>query len=70
MMAKKQDLKYEDLVTIKPITDNQKVVFKEYAKGQNLFLHGADGTGKTFVSFFLHYRSIKSRNTLRNIVYC
>ena len=29
-MAKKQDLKYEDLVTIKPITDNQKVACKEW----------------------------------------
>ena len=49
-MAKKQDLKIDDLVTIKPITDNQKLVFSEYKKGKNLFLHGAAGTGKTFVS--------------------
>ena len=28
-MAKKQDLKYDDLVKVKPITDNQKVVFEE-----------------------------------------
>ena len=52
-MAKKQDLKIDDLVTIKPITDNQKLVFSEYKKGKNLFLHGAAGTGKTFVSLYL-----------------
>ena len=68
-MAKKQDLKYEDLVTIKPITDNQKVVFKEYAKGQNLFLHGAAGTGKTFVSFFLALQEVLNPETPYETLY-
>ena len=27
-MSKKQDIKLDDLVSIKPITDNQKVVFE------------------------------------------
>ena len=31
-MAKKQDVKIDDLVTIKPITDNQKVVFSDLKK--------------------------------------
>ena len=39
-MAKKQDVKIDDLVTIKPITDNQKVVFDAYkTEKKNLFLH-------------------------------
>ena len=42
---KKKDLKIDDLVKVKPITDNQKLVFSEYKKGQNLFLLGAAGTG-------------------------
>ena len=37
-MAKKQDLKIDDLVTIKPITDNQKLVFSEYKKGKKKFI--------------------------------
>ena len=57
-MAKKQDLKIDDLVTIKPITDNQKLVFSEYKKGKNLFLHGAAGTGKTFVSLYLALQEV------------
>ena len=53
-MAKKQDVKIDDLVTIKPITDNQEAVFDAYKKDKkNLFLHGAAGTGKTFISLFL-----------------
>ena len=45
-MAKKKDVTVDSLVKVKPITDNQKLVFEEYKKGQNLFLHGAAGTGK------------------------
>ena len=31
-MAKKQDVKQDDLVSIKPITDNQKRVFEAWRK--------------------------------------
>ena len=37
------------MVTIKPITDTQKLVFETWKKGQNQFLFGAAGTGKTFI---------------------
>ena len=40
------------LSTIDPLTDNQKTVFEEYAKGKNLVLHGAAGTGKTFIVLY------------------
>ena len=44
-MAKKQDVKIDDLVTIKPITDNQEVAFEAFKKdNKELFLHGAAGT--------------------------
>ena len=44
----KKDVKLDDLVSIKPITDNQKVVFDSWRKNdKNLFLFGAAGTGKT-----------------------
>ena len=49
-MAKKKDVTIDSLVKVKPITDNQKLVFSEYGSGKNLFLHGAAGTGKTFIS--------------------
>ena len=68
-MAKKQDLKIDDLVTIKPITDNQKLVFSEYKKGKNLFLHGAAGTGKTFVSLYLALQEALDPSTPYETVY-
>ena len=69
MMAKKQDLKLDDLVKVKPITDNQKVVFAEYKKGKNLFLHGAAGTGKTFVSLYLALQEALDEKTPYDTVY-
>ena len=56
-MAKKQDVKIDDLVTIKPITDNQKVAFKEWKDNKELFLHGVTGTGtKLLFPYTLHLR--------------
>ena len=68
-MVKKQDLKYDDLVKVKPITDNQKVVFEEYKKGQNLFLHGAAGTGKTFISLYLALQNVLDTESPYDTVY-
>ena len=59
MAAKKnKELNHQQLVTIKPITDNQKHVFATWKKGQNQFLFGSAGTGKTFVSLYLALNDI------------
>ena len=69
-MAKKQDVKIDDLVTIKPITDNQEAVFNAYKKDKkNLFLHGAAGTGKTFISLFLALEEVLDPSTPYDCVY-
>ena len=62
-MAKKKDVTIDSMVKVKPITDNQKLVFNEYKEGQNLFLHGAAGTGKTFVSLYLGLRDVLKNET-------
>lgn len=41
------------LPPIEPITNNQRKLFYAYEKNQNMFLHGAAGTGKTFLSLYL-----------------
>ena len=59
MAAKKnKEVNHQQLVTIKPITDNQKQVFATWKKGQNQFLFGSAGTGKTFVSLYLALNDI------------
>lgn len=38
------------LQTVQPLTKNQEKVFDAYVEGYHLFLHGAPGTGKTFLA--------------------
>ena len=55
---KNKDINHTNLVAIKHITDNQKKVFDTWKKGQNQFLFGAAGTGKTFVSLYLALKDV------------
>ena len=57
-MSKKIEITNSDLVKIEPVTDNQKVVFESYKKGQNQFLYGCAGTGKTFVTLYLAMQEV------------
>ena len=55
---KNKDINHTNLVNIKSITDNQKVVFDSWKKGKNQFLFGAAGTGKTFISLYLALKDV------------
>lgn len=55
-----------DLGSIFPITDNQIKTFNAYERGDNLFLHGCAGTGKTFVSIYLALKELMDGRTRRN----
>ena len=55
---KNKEINYNNLVTIKSITDNQKLVFSSWKKGKNQFLFGAAGTGKTFISLYLALQDV------------
>lgn len=68
-MAKKKDVTIDSLVKVKPITENQKLVFSEYGSGKNLFLHGAAGTGKTFISLYLALQEVLDPSTPYECVY-
>jgi len=47
-------LKLDDLITVSPLTENQKTAFEAYKKdNKSLILHGSAGTGKTFISIYL-----------------
>ena len=62
-MTKKKEISSSDLVEVKPITDNQKLVFESYKKGLNQFLFGCAGTGKTFVSLYLAFQEVLKNET-------
>jgi phosphate starvation-inducible protein PhoH len=50
---------------IQPITDNQVKTFQAYDRGDNLFLHGCAGTGKTFISIYLALKEIENGRSRR-----
>ena len=62
-MSKKLEITSKHLVNVKPVTDNQKVVFESWKTGQSQFLYGAAGTGKTFVSLYLALQEVLDTTT-------
>ena len=55
---KNKEINHNNLISIKPIGDNQKEVFDSWKKGKNQFLFGSAGTGKTFISLYLALNEI------------
>jgi len=68
-MGKAKDIRLDQLVTVKPITENQKKAFESYKKGKNLFLYGAAGTGKTFISLYNAFKEVLDNQTPYETVY-
>ena len=62
-MSKKQDITFNQLTNIKPVTDSQKEVFKTWKEGKNQFLFGCAGTGKTFISIYLALQDVLKNDT-------
>ncbi len=60
---KNKEININNLVSIKPITDNQKIVFSSWKKDKHQFLFGAAGTGKTFISMYLALQSVMDLKT-------
>ena len=59
-MRRKKPINFNHLKEIKPLTDNQKLVFDAYEQNKNLFLYGCAGTGKTFIAMYLALKEILS----------
>ena len=49
-MKRKKPVNSDYLVNIEPLTDNQKLLFDAYNKGQHIVAFGCAGTGKTYIS--------------------
>ena len=63
MAKKNKEISSSNLLKIKPITESQKTVFETWKKGQNQFLFGCAGTGKTFVSLHLAMQDVLNLQT-------
>jgi predicted ribonuclease YlaK len=68
-MKRRKPIDSEHMVDIQPLTPAQEKVFEEYSKEKNLFLYGAAGTGKTFVSLYLALKDVMNDKTPYEKVY-
>jgi phosphate starvation-inducible protein PhoH len=57
------------LKKIIPMTDTQSDVFDAYYENYHLFLYGAAGTGKTFISLYLALKEVMSLNSPYHSIY-
>ena len=62
-MAKNKEITFNQLSTIKPVTDSQKIGFDSWKNGLNQFLFGCAGTGKTFISLYLALQEVLKNET-------
>jgi predicted ribonuclease YlaK len=68
-MKRKKPISSDYLLNVEPLTDNQRIMFEEYGKGQNIFAYGAAGTGKTFLALYLALRDVLDEHTPYEKVY-
>ena len=62
-IKRKKPIDKSYMVPINPLTPNQETVFEQYSLGQNILLHGAAGTGKTFITLYLALQEVLDENT-------
>ena len=67
-MKRKKPYNSEMMVDVQPITANQKIAFKAYEDNKNLFLYGAAGTGKTFITLYMALKQVLNPLTQYNKV--
>jgi len=68
-MAKAKDIRIDQMVSVSAVTDNQKKAFQDYKANKNLFLYGAAGTGKTFITLYLALQEVLRNETKYDCVY-
>ncbi len=57
-MQRKKPFNVDMMVDIEPLTQNQTKVFDAYNEDKNLFVYGAAGTGKTFITLYLALKEV------------
>ena len=68
-MKRKKPIDSSYMTEVKPLTDNQTTAFAQYGEGKNLLLHGAAGTGKTFITLYLALKEVLDENTPYDKIY-
>ena len=66
---RKRPIGSDHLIDIKPLTQSQEKVFEAWERNKHLFLFGAAGTGKSFITMYLALREILNEQTPYNKLY-
>jgi phosphate starvation-inducible protein PhoH len=53
---------------VKPITETQEKLFREYQEGKNLLAIGSAGTGKTYISLYLALKDVMANNEYKEVI--
>jgi len=67
-MQRKKPFNVDMMVDIEPLTQNQTKVFDAYKEDKNVFVYGAAGTGKTFITMYLALKEVLNPLTPYNRV--
>ena len=68
-MKRKKPINSDYLIDIEPITENQKLLFKYYDEGKNIFAHGVPGSGKTFCLLYKALKEVLDERTPYEKIY-
>jgi phosphate starvation-inducible PhoH-like protein len=63
---KRKNWTTHDLKPIRPLTDNQKRLFKHYYSGSQMCAYGSAGTGKTYIALWLAMNDILNKDRAHN----
>jgi predicted ribonuclease YlaK len=68
-IRRKKPINSDLLLEIDPITENQKLLFKNYQEGKNIFAHGVPGSGKTFILLYNALKDVLDERTPYEKIY-
>jgi predicted ribonuclease YlaK len=66
---RRKPLSSDFLIDIDPLTENQKLLFKYYDEGKNIFAHGVPGSGKTFCLLYKALKEVLDETTPYEKIY-
>jgi len=68
-LKRRKPINSDILVNIEPITENQRLMFDSYHRGQNIVSYGSAGTGKTFITLYNALKDVLSDKTPYEKIY-
>ena len=68
-MKRRKPIGLQNLIDIEPLTENQKLLYRYYDEGKNIFAHGVPGSGKTFCLLYKALKEVLDERTPYEKIY-